>query len=438
MLNFLVETFVLGLKNLRLHKLRSLLTALGIIFGVAAVIIMVAIGEGTKQSALEQLRQLGANNILVRSIEPPETNDASSRQQRILSYGLTRTDYARLQDLPGLKNVIRVRDTRAKVIHNSTLAPTANAIGTEPALFEMINLRLARGNLFTQLQYDRADAVCVLGYSAARQLFPYEDPIGQTIQVGSRPYTSVIMVSVIGVLEPTGLRAGSEGASMMKLDPDQGVYFPYTLAKQVFGDSITRLQGGTFERKNIELTEIWLQAQKTEDVERIASIAENMLKVGHGEKVDYEVKAPIQILRSAERTARMFNFILGGIASFALVVGGIGIMNIMLATVTERTKEIGIRRALGAKRRHITLQFLIETTVISLSGGVIGILLGTGSAKGLPWIVWKFSQQDYPTRITDWSVLGSFIVSGMIGIGFGLYPAIMAARMNPIEALRHE
>jgi putative ABC transport system permease protein len=188
----------------------------------------------------------------------------------------------------------------------------------------------------------------------------------------------------------------------------------------------------------VELTEVWLQAGKTADVERLASIAENVVKIGHNDKIDFEVKAPIQILRSAERTARMFNFILGGIASFALVVGGIGIMNIMLATVTERTKEIGIRRALGAKRKHITLQFLIETTVISLSGGLIGILLGTGSAKGLPWIVWKFSQQDYPTAITDWSVIGSFIVSGMIGIGFGLYPAVIAARMNPIEALRHE
>ena len=152
MLNFLVETFILGVKNLRLHKLRSLLTALGIIFGVAAVIIMVAIGEGTKQSALEQLRQLGATNILVRSIEPPESSDASSHQQRVLTYGLTRTDFTRLAGVPGFKNVVRVRDTRAKVIHNSTLAPTANAVGTEPALFEMINLRLARGSEFTQLQ----------------------------------------------------------------------------------------------------------------------------------------------------------------------------------------------------------------------------------------------------------------------------------------------
>jgi putative ABC transport system permease protein len=163
-----------------------------------------------------------------------------------------------------------------------------------------------------------------------------------------------------------------------------------------------------------------------------------MLKIGHGDKIDYEVKAPIQILRNAERLNRMFNFIMVGIASFSLIVGGIGIMNIMLATVTERTKEIGIRRALGAKRKHITLQFLIETTVISLSGGLIGITLGTAVAKGLPWIVERFSGGSYATSITTWSVAGSFIVSGLIGIGFGLYPAVIAARMNPIEALRHE
>src|SRR4051812_49601005 len=162
------------------------------------------------------------------------------------------------------------------------------------------------------------------------------------------------------------------------------------------------------------------------------------MKIGHGDKVDYEVKAPIQILRNAERVNRMFNFIMVGIACFALIVGGIGIMNIMLATVTERTREIGIRRALGAKQRHITLQFLIETTVISLAGGLIGIAAGIGVAKALPAIIDLFSEQHYPTSVTSWSVIGSFVISGMIGIGFGLYPAMMAAKMNPIEALRHE
>jgi putative ABC transport system permease protein len=437
MLNFLLETFVLGIKNLRLHKLRSLLTALGIIFGVAAVIIMVAIGEGAKQAALEQVRQLGATNILIRSIPPPESNDASSQRQRVLRYGLTRQDLARIESLPGLQKVVRVRDTGQKVTRGSTLAPTALAIGTEPALFEMINLRADRGQFFSQLQYQRGDAVAVLGSTAARQLFPYQDPIGETIMIGTRGGSSV-MVTVIGVLEPTGLRAGSEGASMMRLDPNQGIYFPYTLAKGVFGDTILKRLPGAFEMKQIELTEIWLQTSRMEDVERFASMAENLVKVGHGEKVDYDVQAPIQILRNAERLNRTFNFILGGIAFISLIVGGIGIMNIMLATVTERTKEIGIRRALGAKQRHITLQFLIETTVISLSGGLFGILLGIGVAKLLPFVVRWFSSENYPTKVADWSVLGSFIVSGMIGIGFGLYPAIIAARMNPIEALRHE
>src|SRR5439155_21497017 len=168
MFTFLIETFLLGLKNLRLHKLRSLLTALGIIFGVAAVIIMVAIGEGTKQAALEQLKQLGARNILIRSVRPPESTDASSRQQRVLDYGLERADLARIRELlPGLTRVVALRDTEQKVIRGSVLA-NSNAIGTEPDLFNVINLKPERGQFFTQVQYDRADAVCVLGSTSAR------------------------------------------------------------------------------------------------------------------------------------------------------------------------------------------------------------------------------------------------------------------------------
>jgi putative ABC transport system permease protein len=245
------------------------------------------------------------------------------------------------------------------------------------------------------------------------------------------------VVTIIGVLEPTGLRAGSEGAAMMGRDLDLDVYFPFKLAYDTFGDTTVRRQAGTMERKQIQLTEIWLKAKNTEDVERLAGIADNGVDNGT-KRQDVEVKAPIQILRNAERLNRMFNFIMVGIASFSLVVGGIGIMNIMLATVTERTKEIGIRRALGAKRKHITLQFLIETTVISLSGGLIGIGLGSGIAAALPWVVSHLSEQNYPTHIAAWSVIGSFVVSGLIGVGFGLYPAVTAARMNPIEALRHE
>ena len=435
MFNFLIETFLLGLKNLRLHKLRSLLTALGIIFGVAAVIIMVAIGEGTKRAALEQLQQLGARNILVRSIRPPESNEASSRTQRILNYGLKEDDYLNLAKLPDLSHAVRLRDTEQKVTHGDIRA-NANAIGTTPDIFEVINLHLARGRLFSQVDADQGAPVCVIGSTAAKQLFPYQDPLGETIKIGTSGLGTCV-VTIVGVLEPTGLRAGSEGAAMMGRDLDLDVYFPFKLAYQTFGDTVVKRQAGTQERKQIELTEIWLQAQNTQDVERLASIAENMMN-GQTRRLDVEIKAPIQILRNAERLNRMFNFIMVGIASFSLVVGGIGIMNIMLATVTERTKEIGIRRALGAKRKHITLQFLIETTVISLSGGLIGIGLGSGAAAALPWVVSRLSEQTYPTHIAAWSVIGSFAVSGLIGIGFGLYPAVMAARMNPIEALRHE
>ena len=447
MFNFLLETFRLALKNLRLHKLRSLLTALGIIFGVAAVIIMVAMGEGAKQEALEQISQLGARNILVKSVPPPESADNSVRTSSMSAYGLRRSDLARLQTLPDVEMIVPIRNTELKVVRNNVRVP-ANAIGTTPDVFDVINLRLARGSYFDQLQYDRGEPVCVLGHKAAELLYPAEDPLGQTVRVGTPGFSGTVMLTVVGVLEPTGLRPGSEGASMMNRDLDLDVYFPLVLAEDTFGDTNVKPMGRGVDIKRIELTEVWLKAKRMEDVEPLAAAAENA--VGYQQKAgpqdltssvrpDVEVKAPIQILRTAERQQRTFNFIMVGIAAFALVVGGIGIMNIMLATVTERTREVGIRRALGAKRRHITLQFLIETTVISLAGGVIGIGLGSGVAKVLPALVALLDPgQRYPTAIAPWSVIGSFAVSGLIGIGFGLYPAMKAAWMNPIEALRHE
>ncbi|HEY7090755.1 MAG TPA: ABC transporter permease [Tepidisphaeraceae bacterium] len=436
MLNFLYETLRLGLKNLHLHKLRSLLTALGIIFGVAAVIVMVAIGNGAKLEARKQMDKLGAQNILIRSVKPPESNDASSRTQRVLEYGLKRIDVERIrQTVPGLAKVVELRDSEARVVRGDTRANAA-AIGTTADIFSVLNLHLARGEYFTQIQFDQAQPVCVLGAVAARQLFPYQDPLGQAIQVGGNGQ-SIVLLTVIGVLEPTGLRAGADNVGIMQRDIDQDIYFPLKLSQQVFGDTFTRVQAGTRERKQIELTECWLQAARSEDVEGMSKVIENMLDMAHPGLRDVNIKAPIEILRNAERLNRIFNFVMVGIASLSLVVGGIGIMNIMLATVTERTREIGIRRALGAKQKHITLQFLIETTVISLAGGIIGIAIGMGGAKMVTLVASYFNAQ-YPTDITTWSVIVSFAVSGSIGVLFGLYPAVTAAKMDPIEALRHE
>jgi putative ABC transport system permease protein len=435
--NFFVETFALGLKNIRLHKLRSLLTTLGIIFGVSAVIIMVAIGEGTKQAALEQLRQLGARNILIRSIPPPESNDNSARAQRILDYGLKRIDKKRMESLPAIAVIVPMRSTEQKVVFGDRRMPSASAIGTEPQIFDVLNLPLERGRYFNQIDLQEQTAVCVIGAAAAEHLFPYQDPIGAKIIVGATD-AGVAVLEVVGVLEKTGLRPGGATAVITR-DIDQDIYFPLTLCQTVFGDNIIKRNVGSQERKLIELSEIWVQTRRVEDVEETANVIKYVLQKGHTGSADYEVKVPLEILRNAEKLNKMFNFIMGGIAFISLIVGGIGIMNIMLASITERTKEIGIRRALGAKRRHITLQFLVETTVISLTGGAMGVALGCVIATILPWLVSRFSAgADYRTQIATWSVGGSFIISGLIGIGFGLYPAITAARMDPIEALRHE
>jgi putative ABC transport system permease protein len=429
MLRFLAETFLLGLKNLRLHKLRSLLTALGIILGVLAVIVMVAIGEGAKRAALEQMEQLGANNIVVRSVKPAESNDASEKTQRVLTYGLKRSDEARLRTLPNLQYVVPVRNTEQKVVRGDVRA-SANVIGTTADLFSVMNLSLERGRYFNTVDFDEQQHVCVIGSLAAAQLFPYADPLGQTVQVGTSGMATIVL-TVVGVLEPTGLRADSAG-NIIDRNLDQDVYMPLSLAQEIFGDTLIKRQAGSMERKQIELSEVWLRCEDRNRVEDLAAIAENTIRSTHA-VADFEVKAPIQILRSAEKLNRTFNFVMGGTAAVSLLVGGIGIMNIMLASVTERTKEIGIRRALGAKRRHITLQFLVETTVLSLVGGLIGVGLGIGAAKALP-----LAFSEYRTSVTTWSVLVSFLISGMVGVGFGMYPAVMAARMNPIEALRHE
>ncbi|HEX8340172.1 MAG TPA: ABC transporter permease [Tepidisphaeraceae bacterium] len=432
--SFLFENLRLGLKNLYLHRLRTFLTALGIIFGVMAVIVMVAIGEGTKRDALRQMQQLGAQNVLIRSKRPPEGAGPQSNS-RILRYGLVETDLQRVSNVPGLSRIVPLRDSRKRVSYGTKQFPAVNGISTTSDLFPVINLRLSSGRFFTKTDEQQAATVCVIGSEAARQMFPSQDPLGAQIQVGV-PSSGMAVLTVVGVLEPTGLRANADKANIMVRDIDFDVYFPMSLSQTVFRNTIFRRTAGSMEMEMLEYSEIWVQVQSVDDVEQTAAIFSNI--VGLPGREDVTVKAPIELLRAAEKTAKQFNFVLGGIASLSLLVGGIGIMNIMLASVTERTREIGIRRALGAKQRHITLQFLIETTVISQLGGLIGIAIGISAALVLPPLLERLGFGDYPTAIAPWSVIGSFVISGLTGICFGLYPAMAAAKMNPIEALRHE
>jgi len=431
--SFFIENVRAALRNLRRHKLRTLLTALGIIFGITAVIVMVAIGEGSKREALRQMQQLGSNNIVVRSVRPPEGSENSSNS-RVLIYGLKETDLQRLKKIPGVATFVPVRDTEKSLQRNGKRFPQSRAIATSDDFFRVVNLRVERGQLLTAQHMLDAAPVCVLGAEAARQIFANENPLGKSIECGTASMGGV-MLRVIGVLEPTGLRPG-EASGITDRDIDRDIYLPITLSQQVFGKSTMRRMAGSTERKEIEYSEIWAQVQSSDDVEQTAEIFKNV--VGLPQRQDVQVKAPIEILRAAEETNRRSNFVLGGIASLSLLVGGIGIMNIMLASVTERTREIGIRRALGAKKRHITLQFLIETTALSQAGGLFGIALGVGVAMALPHVLTGLGFESQPTAIAPWSVVAAFVVSGGIGMFFGLYPAISAANMNPIEALRHE
>jgi putative ABC transport system permease protein len=369
----------------------------------------------------------------VTSVRPPESNDASGRTQRVLEFGLKRADFEELQTLPRVEKVIALRETRQQVVIEGTRF-NINAIATTQDIFDVINLRLDRGTFFTQEQVEKELAVAVVGAQAALQMFPHADPIGQQVTLGT-PSTGTLVVTIIGVLQPTGLRADQNNTGIIGREIDLDLYFPLTLSRKVFGDTIVQRRAGSMDRSTIELSQVWIKAKSVDDVERIAGVAENM--VGLPGRQDAMVKAPIEILRAAERTQLIFNIIMVGIASLSLLVGGIGIMNIMLATVTERTREIGIRRALGAKQGHITLQFLIETTVISLGGGLLGITLGVLLAVMIPPTLAYFGMT-FPTSVTTWSILVSFGVSGLIGIGFGMYPAMRAARMDPIEALRTE
>ena len=420
----------LGMKSLLLHKLRSGLTVLGIVFGVAAVISMLAVGEGSSRDAQERIQQLGATNIIVRSVKPSEETQVTGgggRGRMILNYGLKYDDFERLMaTVPTIRKALPIREIRKQIRHLNRYLD-GRIVGTTHDYDDFNRLEIARGRFLTESDDEKIQNYAVLAAETAETLFPYEDPIGQSVKLGSDYYT------IVGITK-TRASSAAIGGSLSGQDFNKDVYIPLSTCKLRFGERIITSRAGSQEFEETQLSQITLQVGSIEEVRPSHPIIEAAVKTPiHVQKKDVDIVVPYELLLEAQRTARQFSIILGTIAGISLLVGGIGIMNIMLATVTERTREIGIRRALGAKRKDITQQFLIETVVLSGVGGLLGVAVGMTIPLLIRWFV-----PDQKTIVTGSSVLLAFGISVGVGILFGLYPARRAALMDPIEALRHE
>jgi len=411
----------LGMENLLLHKLRSFLTMLGVVFGVGSVVAMLSVGEGASKEALEQIRKLGSNNIIITAMKPVEEEQASRQRSQMSIYGLTYEDYRRLAS--SFSNIQQTAP--AKLMRKESRlherAMELRVVGATPAWFDLVPRPLIAGRVILPADQEKRAPVAVLTEFGARKLLATENTIGQTLRIGGNQF------EVIGIIQSESGQAGN----IQIPDQDIDVYIPLDVAQRYFGDISTKQTAGAFEREKVELHQIIVQVDDPKNAEAVGLGIERMLELNHRKK-DYVVSVPLALLKQAEATKRTFNIVLGSIAGISLLVGGIGIMNIMLASVTERTREIGIRRAIGAKRKQIVVQFLIETVVLSTTGGLIG--LGIGIL--IPSLIRYFSGM--PTVLTMNGVLLPLFVSMAIGIVFGLYPAMNAAKVDPIIALRHE
>jgi putative ABC transport system permease protein len=416
-----------------MHRLRSTLTTLGIIFGVSSVISMLAIGEGASRQAQEQIARLGSLNIIVKTIKPLEDQGSTTQEQTMVEYGLTYVDAERFRNsIPDVQVVVPSRRVPQQARYRNRKVST-EILGTVPWFTDISPIRLLRGRFLSSVDMHHKQGVCVVDEQVVTELFAFDDPIGQDVKIASDYYRVVGIVSVHDSQTPGSNITGSVPAAPSSGGANVGtIYIPLTTVKDRFGETSIQIGGSSGASiEKVELPEIVVQVGSVNEVLRTRGVLETILERFH-KKNDYQVVVPLELLQQAKDFARIFSIVLGSIAAISLLVGGIGIMNIMLATVSERTREIGIRRALGAKKRDIIIQFLSETLLLTLTGGILGILLGSA----IPFLVTYFS--NHPTAITGSSLVLAFGISAAVGITFGLYPAYRAANMDPIESLRHE
>ena len=432
----LKRTLKLGIKSLWMHRLRSTLTTLGIIFGVSSVISMLAIGEGASRDAQEKIAQLGSQNIIIKTAEPPEEQSSMGQQQTLKEYGLTYADAERFRNgIPNVQVIVPNRRLSQQAFYRNRRV-SIEVIGTVPWYTDISNVKVKYGRFISATDMHYKQGICAVDEKVLRDLFGFDSPLGQDIKVGSDYYR------VVGVVNEETTTTKNKGNALTQRDASGaqkaggvnagGVYIPLTTVKNRFGETTMQIDassGRTLER--VELQEIIVKVQDVAMVMPTRRSIETLMARFH-KKNDYEVVVPLELMRQAKDFQRIFTIVLGSIAAISLLVGGIGIMNIMMATVSERTREIGIRRALGAKKHDIIVQFLSETLILTLSGGLLGIILGSA----IPFFVTHFGNMR--TDITPGSLILSFGISAGVGITFGLYPAYRAANMDPIESLRHE
>ncbi|MDR0688555.1 MAG: ABC transporter permease [Prevotellaceae bacterium] len=408
------ENIRLALHGLVDHKLRSFLTMLGIIFGVASVITMLSIGEGAKREAIAKYQDLGVNNIIVRE---KMLSDAELEEVRAkFSQGLSLQDAAAMREIvPGIAKVASQAEISVEVKYADKSAKST-AIGVTPEFLGMMSYRVQKGEPISSIHYDRRLKVCVLGAGVAITLFQHEDPVGKMVKIQDQ------WLEVVGVLQPKALFTETVG-ELAARDLNTDVYVPLS----------TFLN--RFSRENVlesEIQQVTLQLESSSLLVESSALIREILKRRHFNNEDYSIVIPYELLKQEEKERQIYNFLLGAIAAISLVVGGIGIMNIMLATVMERTREIGIRRAIGARKKDIMHQFVAEAVAISVTGGIIGVLLGIS----LSLVVSLFT--DVSTFIRLYSILIAFAFSVLVGISFGYLPAKNAANLKPVDSIRYE
>ena len=415
---------LLALHNLRVHIGRSALTALGIVVGVMGVIATLAISEGGSRDAQRALRELGSDNIIIDSQKPSQDESKASGQTTwVQTYGLTRIDVARLrcpENMPGIKSSAVVHRLR-KDARVGPIRITVAIMSTEPTYADVARITMSRGRFITDIDMNNSAAICVLTEALARRLFPASDPLGKNVILGSQPY------HIVGLIEKLP-RTLVEQAG----DSDYAALIPLSADRSRFGELNVEFKSGTEFRERVYASQVILQMVDERALETGAVVARNLLAREHPSGSDYKVTIPQELLEQQRKQRRLWNIVFLSVSLISLVVGGIGIMNIMLSTVTERTREIGIRRALGARRVDIVVQFLVESVTLATVGGVIGVGMGVL----IPMLVKQ--TVGLSMVVTLPALFLPMLVAILVGLCSGLYPAIRAARLDPITALRHE